>query len=413
MSNHKILVTSRSDLPKFDFDVKHPIEDLNEKDATSLLRNSAGLTESSSILEDLQRKVVEFCRRLPLAIVVVGRSLGKEIVIWEDRVKAWSSGSPVIRFQKDVLGCLQSSLDALGEEDTIVDIKECFKDLASFPQGRKIPASVLNDMWTDKDSSCIAILYNLTYWRLANLVITRNDKGNMDDYYGEHFVTQHDLLRELAIHHTDEGPIEQRERLIIDIRGNKFPKWWENQMNQPFQKAHLVSISTDCHFSSEWRDIQLPKAEVLVLNSHTKNYGLPEFVKKMEKLKVLIVTNGFLPAELVNLELLRLRSCTDLSEFPGSVRKLKKLKVLDISNCCSVKELPEYIGEMCSLENLNMRQCSRLDELPESISDLEKLTNVICDEETERLRSLRNNINITVVKEKFSLDWLHQDTLDT
>ncbi|XP_004288073.1 PREDICTED: probable disease resistance protein At5g66900 [Fragaria vesca subsp. vesca] len=520
-SNHKILVTSRSDLPEFD--VKHQIEDLNEKDAMSLLRNSAGLTESSSIPEDLQRKVVEFCKRLPLAIEVVGRSLGKEIVIWKDRVEAWSSGSPVIRFQNHVLVCLQSSLDALGEEDTIVDIKECFKDLASFPQGRMIPVSVLNDMWTDKRSSCNAILHYLNNWRLANLVITRNDEGDMDDYV-EHFVTQHDLLRELAIHHTDTVPIEQRERLIIDIRGNKFPKWWKKQMDQPFEKAHLVSISTDSHFSSKWRDIQLPKAEVLVLNSHTKNYGLPEFVKEMKKLKVLIVTNGFLPAEvsnfsllgslsklktirlerisissitknpielkrlqkisffmcnmgpafskdsikeafpelqeinidycsdlvelpadicrlihlkklsitnchklselpemigeLVNLELLRLRSCTDLSEFPGSIRKLKKLKVLDISNCYSVKELPEYIGEMCSLENINMRQCSRLDELPESISDLEKLTDVICDEETERLwkphlPSLRNNINITVVKEKFSLDWLHQYTLET
>ncbi|KAL6227305.1 hypothetical protein ACLB2K_001264 [Fragaria x ananassa] len=480
------------------------------------------LTESSSIPEDLQRKVVEFCTRLPLVIEVVGRSLGKEIVIWKERVEAWSSGSPVIRSQKHVLDCLQSSLDALGEEDTIVDIKECFKDLASFPQGRRIPASVLIDMWrTDNDSSCIAILYKLTYWRLANLVITRNDKGDMDDYYGEHFVTQHDLLRELAIHHTDEGPIEQRKRLIIDIRGNKFPKWWEKQMDQPFEKAHLVSISTDSHFSSKWRDIQLPKAKVLVLNSHTKNYGLPKFVKKMEKLKVLIVRNGFVPAEvsnfsllgslsklktirlerisvssitknpielrrlqkisffmcnmgpafskdsikffeafpelqeinidycsdlvelpadicllihlkklsitnchklsalpeeigkLENLELLRLRSCTELSEFPGSVRKLKKLKVLDISNCYSIKELPEHIGELCSLEKLNMRQCSRLPELPESILDLESLTDVICDEETERLwepylLSLRNNIKIRVVKEEISLDWLHQ-----
>ncbi|KAL6224751.1 hypothetical protein ACLB2K_003606 [Fragaria x ananassa] len=152
---------------------------------------------------------------------------------------------------------------------------------------------------------------------------------------------------------------------------------------------------------------------------------LPAHICLQIHLKKLSITNchklSALPEEigkLENLELLRLRSCTELSEFPGSVRKLKKLKVLDISNCYSIKELPEHIGELCSLGNLNMRQCSRLDELPESISDLEKLTDVICDEETAQLwephlPSLRNNINITVVKEKFSLDWLHQYTIET
>lgn len=71
----------------------------------------------------------------------------------------------------------------------------------------------------------------------------------MDDYYGEHFVTQHDLLRDLAIHQTDEGPREQRKRLIIDIRGNKFPKWWKKQMDQPFEQTRLLSISTGCSIS--------------------------------------------------------------------------------------------------------------------------------------------------------------------
>ncbi|ONH96592.1 hypothetical protein PRUPE_7G139000 [Prunus persica] len=47
--------------------------------------------------------------------------------------------------------------------------------------------------------------------------------------------------------------------------------------------------------------------------------------------------------KLVSLEVLRLRSCTDLLELPGSIRNLKKLKFLDISYCFSIKELPEHI----------------------------------------------------------------------
>ncbi|PRQ38234.1 putative powdery mildew resistance protein, RPW8 [Rosa chinensis] len=439
MSNYKILVTSRYMLPGFD--VEYHVEELNDNDAMSLLRNSARLTSSSSIPEDLQRQVVECCKRLPLAIEVVGRSLfGKNIVIWKDRVEAWSSGSSVIKSEKHLLVCLQSSLDALGEENAL--IKECFMDLASFPQGRRIPASVLIDIWSvlidmwaaDKDSSCVAKLYELTYWRLANLVITRNEKGEVDDYYGEHFVTQHDLLRELAVHQTDEGPVKLRRRLIINIRGNKLPKWWKKQMDQPFEEVLLVSISTDGLFSSKWRDIQLPKAKVLVLNFHTKNYALPEFVKKMEKLKVLIVTNyGFLPAEVSNFTLLgsssklkrirlerislssitknpivlkRLQKisffmcnmgqafskgsikffeafpdlqeinidyCSDLVELPADICLLIHLKKLSITNCHKLSALPKMIGELVNLEVLRLRSCTDLSELPSSVRKLKKL----------------------------------------
>lgn len=127
---------------------------------------------------------------------MVGRSLlGKDRLIWKERVDTWSSGSSVISSEPDLRVCLQSILDALGEENA--SIKECFMDLASFPQGRRIPAAVLIDMWAvpidmwaaDKDSSSIAKLYELTYLRLANLVITRYAR-DMHIYYLYDIVTE-------------------------------------------------------------------------------------------------------------------------------------------------------------------------------------------------------------------------------
>ena len=64
-----------------------------------------------------------------------------------------------------------------------------------------------------------------------------------DWYYSEHFVTQHDVLRELAIYNTKKGPVEHRKRLIIDICGDKLPKWWREQKQM---KARLLSITTGC-----------------------------------------------------------------------------------------------------------------------------------------------------------------------
>ncbi|XP_024185841.1 uncharacterized protein LOC112190622 isoform X1 [Rosa chinensis] len=61
----------------------------------------------------------------------------------------------------------------------------------------------------------------------------------------------------------------------------------------------------DGAFSTKWHDMELPVAEVLVLNFQTKNYALPQFVEKMVKLKVLVVTNyGIVPSELTNFEIL-------------------------------------------------------------------------------------------------------------
>ncbi|KAM1728167.1 hypothetical protein TB1_017915 [Malus domestica] len=110
--------------------------------------------------------------------------------------------------------------------------------------------------------------------------------------------------------------------------------------------------------------------------------------------------------------MLRLRSCTELSKLPTSMKNLGKVDFLDISDCFSIKMLPEDIGEMHSLRKINMGQCSRLQELPPSVVDLKQLEEVVCDEETkylwESFSSFLNNVRIIVVKENINLNWLHK-----
>jgi len=187
-------------------------------------------------------------------------------------------------------------------------------------------------------------------------------------------------------------------------------------------------------FSSSWCNIQPPKVQVLVLNFQTKNYMLPEFVEKMDKLKVLVVTNyGFFPAELGNFKLLetvshlkkirlekisipslckaplRLRSlkkislfmcnigqafrnftiqvsnilpklveinidyCKDLVELPAGLCDIVCLKKLSITNCHNLSVLPQGLGKLRNLEVLRLRSCTDLWELPESIGSLHEL----------------------------------------
>ncbi|KAH0971375.1 hypothetical protein GBA52_023531 [Prunus armeniaca] len=433
MPSYKVLVTSRCQFPKFGR--PNSLETLKDEDAMDLFRRSAFLPNTSSNIPDgIQNQIVKLCKRFPLAITAIGNSLcNQPIEIWRKRLLELSKGSSILEADRKLLVYLKSCLDDLDKGMTTV--KDCFIDLGVFPQDQIIPVTALLDMWAEsyegaEDFMSIANLYELTTRNLASLVVTRNEDA--DGYYSEHFAIQHGMLRSLSIHESRQDPIGQR--LIIDIHGDELPTWWKENKHKT-KKARLVSISTDGLHSPKWHNMHLPKAEVLVLNFQTENYGLPKFVKKMSKLKVLIVTNyGVFQADLSNFKLLgslpnlkrirlerisipsisknsmQLKSlqkislfmcsigqafsnssiqileafpnlvemnidyCNDLVELPAKLCDLIRLKKLSITNCHKLSALPEEIGKLVNLEVLRLRSSTELERLPGSIKNLKKLS---------------------------------------
>lgn len=61
--------------------------------------------------------------------------------------------------------------------------------------------------------------------------------------YFEISVSQHDVLRDLAIHLSNGESINRRKRLLMPRRETGLPKEWERNMDQPFN-AQIVSIHT-------------------------------------------------------------------------------------------------------------------------------------------------------------------------
>ncbi|KAF9678453.1 hypothetical protein SADUNF_Sadunf07G0036500 [Salix dunnii] len=446
IKNYKILVTSRSVFPRFGSTYK--LKPLNYEDSLTLFRSSAFLPNQSQdiIDETVVSKIVKGCKGFPLALKVVGRSLcGEPEEIWKTRAMELSKVGSIFE-HTDLLNSLQKSLDTL---DNKVILKECFIDLCSFPEDQRIPVNALVDMWMelynlDEEAYAVAKLQELCNRNLVDLVVTRNV---VSGFYNQQFAMQHDLLRELAIRQSDFEPIEQRKRLILEISANNVPAWWMEQ-NQPSISCRLMSISTDEKFSSSRFFIQAPEVEVLVLNVRSKNHTLPEFIKKMEKLKVFIVVNyGFFPTELSNflllgsvtnlkrirlehvsippfaftsvkLEILQkitLYMCNisqafststilvsealpnimeisieysnDLKEFPVEICLLTKLKKLSIINCHNLASLPNEIGKLVNLEVLRLASCIELLELPNTIGGLCNLSILDISEclEIERL----------------------------
>lgn len=180
--------------------------------------------------------------------------------------------------------------------------------------------------------------------------------------------------------------------------------------------------------------MQLPEVEVLILNFQAKSYALHGFVKKMDKLKVVIITHyGSSPAELrmfnllgklshlkritlqnisiasisktrlalktlqkisfcrcslekafisgrmripdafPNLAEMNIDCCNDLKESLNQLCSLTSLKKLSITNCDDLSNLPDGIGKSVNLELLRLRSCKHLHKLPDSVRNLKML----------------------------------------
>ncbi|CAA0412563.1 unnamed protein product [Arabidopsis thaliana] len=406
LPNYKILVTSRFDFPSFDSNYR--LKPLEDDDARALLIHWASrpCNTSPDEYEDLLQKILKRCNGFPIVIEVVGVSLkGRSLNTWKGQVESWSEGEKILgKPYPTVLECLQPSFDALDP-----NLKECFLDMGSFLEDQKIRASVIIDMWVELYGKGSSILYmyleDLASQNLLKLVPLGTNEHE-DGFYNDFLVTQHDILRELAICQSEFKENLERKRLNLEILENTFPDWCLNTIN-----ASLLSISTDDLFSSKWLEMDCPNVEALVLNLSSSDYALPSFISGMKKLKVLTITNhGFYPARLSNfsclsslpnLKRIRLEKVSiTLLDIPqlqlSSLKKLSlvmcsfgevfydtedivvsnalsKLQEIDIDYCYDLDELPYWISEIVSLKTLSITNCNKLSQLPEAIGNLSRL----------------------------------------
>ncbi|KAL2348424.1 hypothetical protein Fmac_002424 [Flemingia macrophylla] len=429
--DYKILVTSRVSFPRFGTPCQ--LDKLGHDPAVALFCHFAQLNDKSSYMPDqkLVHEIVKGCKGSPLALKVIAGSLCQQpYEVWQNMKERLQKQSILDPSHTDLLCRLQQSLDIL-ENKFSINEKVCFMDLGLFPEDQRIPAAVLIDMWTelynlDEDGrNAMNIVHDLTTRNLINVIVTRKVAKDSDMYYNNHFVMLHDLLRELAIHQSEEEPFEQRKRLIIDLNGDNRPEWWVGKNQQGSigrvfsfflgmlvgQKqlrvaARILSISTDETSTSDWCDMHPDEAEVLILNLHSSQYSLPDFTEKMSKLKALIVTNyGFHRSEinkfellgslsklkrirlekvsvpslcvLKNLRKLSLHMCNTRQGFEnGSIHisyAMPNLVEMSIDYCYDLVKLPDGLSNITSLKKLSITNCNRLSALPQDIAKLENL----------------------------------------
>ncbi|XWS24285.1 hypothetical protein CRYUN_Cryun28dG0087900 [Craigia yunnanensis] len=408
---YKTLVVSRFKFPTSVVNEVYKVELLGEDESMSLFCHFAFGQKSipPTANETLVKQIVNECKGLPLALKVIGASLRDQPeMYWASAKKRLSRGEPICESHENkLLERMAISVEYLNKK-----VKECFLDLGSFPEDKKIPLDVLINMWVEihdiDQEDAFAILVELADKNLLTLVKDARAGDAYSSYY-EIYVTQHDVLRDLALHLSNRGDVNERKRLLMPRRDAEIPRDWERNTDHPFN-AQIVSVHTGEMREMDWFRMEFPKAEVLILNFSSSEYFLPPFIDDMPKLRALIVINyGTTEAtlqnfsvftNLANLQSLWLEkvSVPQLSNATVPLRNLRKLStvlckvnnsfnpsVLDlpqifprlselvIDHCDDLIKLPLSICKVNSLHSLSITNCHRLCELPADLGMLKKL----------------------------------------
>ncbi|KAF3781336.1 Disease resistance protein [Nymphaea thermarum] len=331
----KILITSRTKLDRV-CDWYHTMNLLSEDDARKLFEHHAfnGVDPERSWKPNkvLIDKIVRGCKLHPLALEVIGGSLAeKDEREWQDTANRLKEiGGKIITDR------LSISLERLTKEQY-----ECFLDFGSFPEDQTIPATAIIDMWIETrgmhENRAYAILRQLGRSNLVKLV---DRKWHIQTRPGH-------------------GPVPRA----------RFGPGRENSI------AGQVAVSSGAGNmkSSDWQVLDLPNAEVLILNCSATSYCLPPFLQRMKNLKVLIVANhGSNRAEIDGLSLL------------SSLNKLKRVMFRKISLPAEPLRMVEERSRLWSRLSRALEFITSITSIitgasPEQPQDLHKLSLVLCD----------------------------------
>ncbi|TXG52338.1 hypothetical protein EZV62_021507 [Acer yangbiense] len=422
----KTLVVSRFVFRTVVLNATYKVELLREKESMLLFCHSAfgKSTIPPAVNENLVKQIVNECKGLPLALKVIGASLrGRPEMCWISAQKRLARGEPICEsHESNLVDRMAISIQYLPEK-----VRGCFLDLGSFPEDKKIPLEVLINIWVevhDIDAEeAFAILVELAERNLVTLVKDPR-AGDMYSSYYEVSVTQHDVLRDLALHLSNRGNINERRRLLMPKMDTELPKDWERNVDQPFKaqiKISLVLCNINNSLDQPSVDLSqmFPSLLELTIDFCDDLIRLPPSICKMQSLKCLGITNCHglleLPTDIGKLrclQILRLYACPLLKTLPPGICELIGLKYLNISQCITLKCLPQGIGKLARLEKIDMRECPLIWDLPKSIASLQSLRHVICDEDVswswKDMEKAMSDVHVEVPEKCFSIEWIHE-----
>ncbi|GLT29168.1 hypothetical protein SLA2020_040510 [Shorea laevis] len=345
------------------------MQQLPEKESLNLFLDTMGPDVLLKIpnLEETLKLLVAECAGLPLAIVVIARSMrgANDISTWKyalfelksrvKRVKGWDD---------KIFERLKFSYDRLND----AELQNCFLHCSLYPKDGTIWRTDLIESWIDN-----ALIEQLETRKLmrdrANVILdSLINKCLIErvEHYSVYSVRMHDVMREMALQVA--GPRFMAKAGLQVTEAPEANEWTEN-LEKVWLRANRI---TD--FASSM-PLNCPKLSGLDLSWNYDFRQIPDsFFARMIGLKFLTLSMTAIEALpdsisiLENLTVLLLDYCRNLSYMPSLV-KLKALKKLDLKQA-GIRQVPRGIGMLVNLQHLNL-DCPHLVDLP-----MERLCNL-------------------------------------
>lgn len=345
------------------------IECLGWDDSWSLFEKNVGkkTINSDYKIPDLAKEVAKECKGLPLALIVIGRSMTCKYTPseWEHALTTLQKYPfEVLDATEKLFPRLELSYNALPDRGE----KDCFLYCCLFHEDREIDSSELVEYWIGEgylDShGSFKEAFNRGYDILGTLLSACLLEGNIFKN-----VKMHDVIRDMGLWISSK----LKTSFYVHEGGSN---WTKTQIVDKWREAHKMYVL---------RGHQLPdqpfclNLSTLIFHNGYLERKLKisnDFLKCLHKVSVLELREiDFLddPVELVHLlELKYLKiSWTNLKTLSKDIGKLSKLELLYFCNNQGLDELPPSIGQMLSLKKFKCNPCPRV--LPVELANLGKL----------------------------------------
>lgn len=358
------------------------VEVLSLKEARRMFSNILKPKDFSNnaFIMKLMRKVVEWCRELPVAIKIVAGYFK-----FRDTESSWRNGLNTLYSWREygddkiqeMCRTLSFCCDLLKGAQ-----KDCFYYSALYPEESNIYKDRLLDCWmaenflgTKGESGRGKGRYMLEL--LNNMNLFEEDEH-------KNCVKMHKLIRLVALHNLQTDG--KHKCLVLSNEESLY-----QQNMDSWEEKHWISLADNKSLNTFSNSPNCSVLSTLFLqgNSNLKKFP-PSFFQQMENLRVLDLmgTNiQSLPESLTkakNLEVLYLNGCINLLRLPPDIGKLELLEVLDISGS-GVNVVPPQIRSLKHLKRF-LISCGAFSEtnIFNVISDLTELQEMLIDTKSEK-----------------------------
>ncbi|XP_018856673.2 putative disease resistance protein At3g14460 [Juglans regia] len=369
----------------------HHLKELQEEDCQKLFARHAFHDANSMNLEfkELGRQIVEKCKRLPLAIKLIGALLRDKVDVSE-----WDMvlNSEIWSLSNEILPALRLSYKHLPSY-----IKRCFAYCSIFPKDYAFKKDQVVLLWMAE--GFLHKTENRTMEQIGDdYFVTLVSRSLFQKSSGDEFSFEmHDLINDLAKFVSGDFTF----RLEVDSRSHRNVNKtrhvsYARERYENFKKFEALQEATQlrtflalqsyklcyCTTKKLFRDLlsMLSCLRVLSLSDYWYKLELPESIGKMTQLRYLnihrmkIIRLPDSVCKLYNLQTLKLSHCYHLKQLPRDMQKLVNLRHLDLTQTPCIMEMPIHMGKLKCLQTLTKFVVSKLTGC--SIRELGELANL-------------------------------------